>query len=304
MKHFLCLFFLFACSYGVVAQYQMGLVPRISPDRSVSQTIGYVKVDITYGSPSANGRQLWGDLVPYNKVWRAGANDATTIEFSEEVKVNGEVLEAGKYALFVMPRDTASWLAIFSKKHDQWGSFSYDESEDALRVEVTHQLDGEYQERLEYRFKGGDVEKNVLTLLWGTLRLPLEIETSYMTRFVDLVEERVEAVNDNLKWVVYIQGAEHLVNKGEQLDKALSWLESAVSEKSKIKDWNKQFYPTSYIDGHLLWTTAKLYAAQNSYPKAVGYYERMTEIGNQSYYERNSEKEDIDALVASWRTKK
>src|SRR5688572_3927170 len=119
---FLCVSFVLG---SIVLSSSQGItLPRVSPKASVSYTIGLTDVEIHYGSPAVKGRPVWGSLVPYDKIWRAGANEATTIEFSTDVNMEGQTLRAGKYALFIIPGET-DWTIIFNKKHDQWGAFGY-----------------------------------------------------------------------------------------------------------------------------------------------------------------------------------
>ena len=107
--------------------------PQVSPHARVMQTIGLTDITIDYHRPAVNGRPLWGALVPYDQVWRAGANENTTFEVSTEVTINDRTLPAGRYGLHMIPT-TGAWTVIFSSMADAWGSFSYDEREDALAV--------------------------------------------------------------------------------------------------------------------------------------------------------------------------
>ncbi len=109
---------------------------RASPNAGVMQTIGTTSVHVIYGRPSVKGRTIFGSLVPYGEVWRTGANEATTITFSNDVTVEGQSIAAGSYALFTIPT-AGSWTFIFNKTAEQWGAFNYDSAEDALRVDVT-----------------------------------------------------------------------------------------------------------------------------------------------------------------------
>ena len=113
-------------------------VPDASPAASVGQTIGLTQVKISYHRPAVNKREVWGKLVPYNEVWRAGANENTTISFSSDVTVGGQKLAAGTYGLHMLPTEK-DWTVIFSNMANAWGSFSYDPKEDAARVTVTPQ---------------------------------------------------------------------------------------------------------------------------------------------------------------------
>ena len=107
-----------------------------SPRKQATGKIGQVSVTVDYGAPSVNGRTIWGELVPYNKVWRAGANENTTVSFNKEVTIKNATVPAGKYGLFLIPSEEGTWDVIFSKKNDAWGSNGYDEKNDLLRIKL------------------------------------------------------------------------------------------------------------------------------------------------------------------------
>ncbi|HYB53691.1 MAG TPA: DUF2911 domain-containing protein, partial [Thermoanaerobaculia bacterium] len=109
--------------------------PRNSQAATVKQRLGLTDITVVYHRPLVKGRKVWGDVVPYGKVWRAGANENTVITFTDPVSIEGQALPAGTYGLHMLPTET-TWTVIFSKNHTSWGSFSYDEKEDALRVTV------------------------------------------------------------------------------------------------------------------------------------------------------------------------
>ncbi len=108
---------------------------------------GSVNVIVNYSSPAVKGRKIWGDLVPYGEVWRTGANEATTMEFSRDVLISGQRLPAGKYAFFTIPGEK-SWTLIFNKEPNQWGSYNYKQEMDALRVDVKSKASKSFNERL------------------------------------------------------------------------------------------------------------------------------------------------------------
>ncbi len=152
---------------------------RISPKASITETIGVTDVTISYSRPGVKGRKIWGGLIPYNKVWRAGANEATEITFSGDVLINGKKLHAGSYGFFVVPGEK-TWTIIFNKIADQWGAFEYNESEDAMRFNVTPQTTN-FHEWLNYTFENMVVNvrgKNsaVVYLNWDKLKVPFTIE--------------------------------------------------------------------------------------------------------------------------------
>lgn len=127
---------------------------------------------VQYGSPSVKDRMIWGDLVPYNVVWRTGANEATYVNLSEDMIVEGKNLPSGKYSLFTIPKETGSWTVIFNSEWDlEHGHFQYDEKNDVLRVEVMPVWEEISQERLTI-----DLESPGLVIRWEKLKLPIAIQ--------------------------------------------------------------------------------------------------------------------------------
>ena len=129
----LCLVILGLC--GTVSAQSDLKLPDASQAAEVKQRIALTDITVNYHRPVVNGRKIWGGVVPYGKVWRAGANENTTIEFTEPVSVEGKPLDKGTYGLHMIPNQD-SWTVIFSKTNTGWGSYSYDQKEDALRVDV------------------------------------------------------------------------------------------------------------------------------------------------------------------------
>lgn len=157
-----------------LAQERANDEARPSPNATVSQTIGTTVVTVGYSRPSVNGRDVFGGLVPYGEVWRTGANEATTISFSDDVMVEGEMLPAGTYALFTLPTED-SWTIIFNKTAQQWGAFRYDEAQDALRVTVEPMTDAPMQEQFEVRFTDVSADSATMILHWDTVGVPVQI---------------------------------------------------------------------------------------------------------------------------------
>lgn len=158
-----------------VAQERGNDEPRTSPNAAVSQTIGTTEVRITYGRPQVDDRTIFGELVPYGDVWRTGANEATTISFSDDVRVEGEPLEAGTYSLYTIPGQDA-WTLIFNDAANQWGT-QYDEGEDVLRVDVTPES-APFHEMMTFRFGGVTDTSGTASLLWDETRVPFEIQVA------------------------------------------------------------------------------------------------------------------------------
>jgi len=148
---------------------------RISPKALVEQTVGFTEIKIEYGRPGVKGRTIWGGLVPFNAVWRAGANEATKITFSTDVKIDGKKLKAGSYSFFAIPGQK-TWTLIFNKVANQWGAFEYNDVEDALRIEVTPMQNDCWQEWLAFTITKSSDKKAVVMLEWEKLKVPFNVE--------------------------------------------------------------------------------------------------------------------------------
>jgi len=143
---------LLALLFGIMPLFAQSLeLPRVSPKAEVIQNIGLSEIRIEYSRPGVKGREVWGKLVPYNNgipfPWRAGANENTTIQLSDDAKINGQSIKAGVYGFHIIPSDS-EWILIFNKQSKSWGSFFYDLSFDALRIEVKP-IDNKFTEWLE-----------------------------------------------------------------------------------------------------------------------------------------------------------
>lgn len=149
--------------------------PRVSPKSSLMQSVGLTDITINYNRPGVKGRAIWGALVPYDKVWRTGANEATTIEFSDEVWINGNKLAKGLYSLHTIP--TASqWTVIFNSVASQWGSYSYDAAKDALRVQVTPET-AEHREWMSFEIPEMTTDTAKVVLRWEKIAVPFTVDT-------------------------------------------------------------------------------------------------------------------------------
>ena len=141
-----------------------------SPRKQVKGKVGSATINIDYGSPSVKGRVVWGGLEAYGKVWRAGANENTTVSFDKEVTVGGEKLAAGKYGFFIIPNENADWIVIFNKKNADWGAYSYQQSQDALRISIKPEFVKDNQEALEY-----SVGKSGIDFAWEKARITIPV---------------------------------------------------------------------------------------------------------------------------------
>lgn len=150
--------------------------PRLSPKAYVSQVVGYTEVSINYSRPGVKEREIWGGLVPYNKVWRTGANEATVIEFGDNVVVEGNEVPKGKYGLFTIPGEK-EWTIIFNKVWDQWGAFNYKEDEDLLRFKVKPRK-RDFTDRLLFTFKYISPYSSDVVIEWNEVEVSFRVETN------------------------------------------------------------------------------------------------------------------------------
>ena len=167
-------------------------VPDASPAATVGQTVGITDITISYHRPAVNKRTIWGGLVPYGVVWRAGANENTTISFSTPVKVEGQTVPAGTYGLFMIPGQS-QWTVIFSKFTGGSGAYSYDQSEDAARVMVTPQAMSDSQERMAFVFDDVTTDAATLSLRWEKVRVPVRITVDVPTTVRALIRDTLRS---------------------------------------------------------------------------------------------------------------
>ena len=149
-----------------------------SPRKQVEGEAGGVTIKMDYGSPGVKGRQIWGGLEDYGKVWRAGANETTNIEFSGDVTIGGTKVPAGKYGFFIIPNEDSDWVVIINtawsrEEHGIWGADKYSEENDIVRVSVTPELSEEVTERLQY-----SIADNAIHFAWEKAHLTIPVAVS------------------------------------------------------------------------------------------------------------------------------
>ena len=145
--------------------------PKPSPAATATGKVKGATITINYSSPAVKGRKIFGGLEAYDKVWRAGANEATVFETDKDIMVEGKPLAAGKYSFFLVPKESGTWTAVFNKEPKQWGAYKYEEAKDALRVDVKVKPLKATQERLVYK-----ITKTGLSLDWDKVSVPVSIK--------------------------------------------------------------------------------------------------------------------------------
>ncbi len=168
IKKITLMLFVSAISFSAIAQ---DAKPKASPAETATGKVKDATITINYGSPAVKGRKIWGALEAFDKVWRAGANNATTFQTDKDIKVEGKLLPAGTYGFFLIPREAGTWTAIFNKEPKQWGAAKYDAEKDQLRVEVKPKDLAETQERLVYK-----ITAKGFSLDWDKVSIPVSIK--------------------------------------------------------------------------------------------------------------------------------
>ncbi len=217
-------------------------LPRASQHALVTQRIGITDITVNYHRPLANGRQIWGKVVPYGQVWRAGANENTTITFSDPVTVEGQALDKGTYGLHMIPGEN-QWTVIFSKNSTSWGAFTYKQDEDALRVTVKPQA-AEVHDALTYDFDDVKADSTVVTMRWEKVAVPFKVEVKVNDIVTAAIHRQLHGLNQYY-WEGWDDAAGYLLANKINLDEALQDEDQSIQaeerydnlmQKSKILD--------------------------------------------------------------------
>src|SRR5229473_1956290 len=225
---------------GASAQFKNGatptelVLPRISQRATVIQRVGMTDITIVYHEPLVGGREIWGKIVPYGKVWRAGANENTTINFADDVTVEGKPLAAGTYGLHMIP-DKDQWTVILSKNSTSWGSFSYDEKEDAVRVTVKPQP-ADFRESLTYTFDDLKPDSAAATLRWEKLAVPFHISADVKAVVLRSIKNELRSVG-GFTWAGYDEAAQWCLDNNYNLEEALKWENTSIQNEDRFENW-------------------------------------------------------------------
>ena len=264
---------------AVIARAQQVELPRPSPFAKMVQTVGTTDITIDYSSPAVKGRKIWGGLVPYGEVWRAGANAATKITFSKDVVVDGKPVPAGSYAFFVIPSAT-KWTLILNKDANQSGAFGYKRETDLLRLDVKPQPIAP-RERLAYLVSNFNDVTASIDLEWEKVRvsLPVKLHTD---------EQVATSVKGLLNggWSPWAQAARYELEK-KDYDSGLQLVEKSLALK---ETWLNTF------------VKAQLLAARGNYKEAYPLAQKAKELGDkegQGFFM----KVDVDAALKTWKAK-
>jgi hypothetical protein len=294
----------------VCAQAQLR-TPRPSQKASVMQTVGVTDITITYSRPGVKGRKVWGDppagapttpatlddartrakdapLVPYGHVWRTGANEATQFAVTDDVLVNGQPLKAGTYSLHTIPGKD-EWTIIFNSDAGQWGSFTYDEKKDVLRVKAKPQQVADNQEWLIYTFDPVTDNTAQVNIRWEHMLVPFAVEVKDVKA---LTVEKLRAAVASAKpddWRTPLQAANYAFNNKVATDEAMQWLEKSIKTKETFGN---------------LYTKARVLAGQGKNAEAVALGEKALQLAKapDSGVDQVTIA-DVEKRVADWKAK-
>ncbi|HZC23186.1 MAG TPA: DUF2911 domain-containing protein [Candidatus Binatia bacterium] len=205
-------------------------LPRASQHAQVSQRIGITDITINYHRPLANGRQIWGKVVPYGQVWRAGANENTTITFTDPVTIEGQALDKGTYGLHMIPGEN-QWTVIFSKDSRAWGSFSYKQDEDALRVTVKPQATDTHN-ALAYDFDDVKADSTVVTMSWDKVAVPFKVQVKVNDIVTASIHQQIYGLNQYY-WEGWDDAAAYFLANKINLEEALKDEDQSIQAEER-----------------------------------------------------------------------
>ncbi|HZS59159.1 MAG TPA: DUF2911 domain-containing protein [Gemmatimonadaceae bacterium] len=215
------------------AQSQVLSVPLKSQRAEVSQTIGTTDITIIYHRPLVGGRVIWDSLVPYGKVWRTGANMNTTITFSDPVTIDGHPLDRGTYGLHAIP--TANeWTVIFSKNSTSWGSFTYSQLEDALRIHVRPHI-ADMHEALTYEFDNLAPSSAIVELIWEKVAVPFSVSVDVHSLVLSSFRHQLRAL-PRYTWESWNDAATYLLAEKIALDTALAYADTSIRNEDRYEN--------------------------------------------------------------------
>lgn len=203
--------------------------PQVSPLSRITQRVGLSDVTISFSRPGVKGRKIWGDVVPMGKIWRTGANEATTITFEEDVLVEGKPVAAGTYALFTVPGEK-TWSLILNKDAKQWGAYAHKDADDVVKVEVTPRVAASPEEWMAFRFSDLSNDGATIVLSWEKIEVPFrfrnKVETN-TTMFARL-RDKIAKAKPN-EWQPYTDAAVYCLSHKTNMGEGMKWIDKSLA---------------------------------------------------------------------------
>jgi len=274
-------------------------LPRDSQHSVITQRIGITDITINYHRPLVKDRAIWGKVVPYGQVWRAGANENTTIKFTDPVNIEGKPLDKGTYGLFMIPGEN-QWTVVFSKVHSAWGSFTYNEAEDALRVSVKpHAAD--MHEALTYDFDDVKKDAAVATLYWEKVAVPFNITVDVHSIVKTSLHNQLQGL-PQYTWEGWDDAATYLFTQKYDLDEALQYEETSIRTEPRFDNLITKSLILNALGRKDDAATAKQQAmARATAAQLYGYGRQMQQEGKQdeafALFRQAQQKDPTDWLV-------
>ena len=260
--------------------------PRPSPAATVKQTVGTTDLTVNYSRPGVKGRVIWGGLVPYDKPWRTGANEATQFICTDDITVEGQKLPAGTYAFVTVP-SANQWIVAFSKQAKMWGAIEYDPKQDQLRVSVAPVADAP-MERMEFSFDDPTADAATLNLRWEKVRVPIHITVDTNGKTLAAARVAIAAAKPD-DWNTPYRAANWALDANASPDEAAKWAQSAA----KVK---QNFFTTAAL--------AKLAAKNGDNKKAAELMEKSIAYGKADTTVAEEQIKNNQKLLADWTPKK
>jgi tetratricopeptide (TPR) repeat protein len=219
---------------GVTSAQSLVLdLPLRSQYAEVTQKIGVTNITIKYSRPLVNNRKIWDGLVPYGKVWRTGANTNTTITFSDPVMIEGKLLDKGSYGLHTIP-NADEWTIIFSKNSTSWGSFTYDQAEDALRVNVKPKP-ADMHNALTLEFDELQPDSAVVKLNWEKIEVPFKVTVDVHERVRESLQKQLRTLS-RYTWISWDDAANYLLTEKIDLNDALAYADKSIENEDRFEN--------------------------------------------------------------------
>lgn len=224
---------LIASAQGASAQSALLNLPRESQRAMVMQRIGITDVTINYHRPQVKGRKIFGGLQPYGDVWRAGANENTTIQFADDVMIDGRPLTKGVYGLHMIPAD-GDWTVIFSKNSTSWGSFTYDQTEDALRITVKPRI-ADLQEALAYTIDDVTATSATITMRWEKVAIPIHVSVDTPAIVAASLHNQLRS-RVKYEWAAWDEAANYLMDNKLSTEEALKDADVSIQTEDHFEN--------------------------------------------------------------------
>lgn len=273
---FLVTFLVFVLMFAGIVSAQQFVTPAPSPDATVSQVVGITDIKITYSRPGVKNRTIWGELVPYDEVWRSGANHCTVISFSKDVLIQGNTLKAGEYSLFTIP-GTTEWSVVFNTNTTLHGAFGYKEEEDVLRIKVKPRP-AEFKERMSFNFENIKDNATEVVLHWEKLQVPFNIN-------IDTDAQIFANADAAINWRTPFQAATYCLQTDSNLEDGVKWVNISIAVDENYNN---------------IGLKARLLAKQGNKKDAIKTLEKAIEMA-QSMESKPRNLAQTEELLAEWK---